>query len=113
MKPELTSLSLAELNALKADIDNHVNSRRSGEVREAYKQAEALARNVGLSLAELVEQGTPRRGRKSASSGNKVEPRYRNPENDGETWTGRGKQPRWLASAISNGASLDDFLINR
>jgi DNA-binding protein H-NS len=41
----------------------------------------------------------------------KVEPRYRNPANVEETWTGRGKQPRWLAAQLAAGKQLEDFLI--
>jgi DNA-binding protein H-NS len=37
--------------------------------------------------------------------------RYRNPANEAETWTGRGKQPRWLAAAIASGKNLQDFAI--
>ncbi|EYS37298.1 H-NS histone family protein [Acinetobacter baumannii 25569_2] len=40
-----------------------------------------------------------------------VEPRYRNKNNAEETWTGRGKQPRWLVAEIEKGAKLEDFLI--
>ena len=41
----------------------------------------------------------------------KVEPRYRNPANVEETWTGRGKQPRWLAAQLAAGKQLASFLI--
>ncbi|KCZ11152.1 DNA-binding protein, partial [Acinetobacter baumannii] len=37
--------------------------------------------------------------------------RYRNKNNAEETWTGRGKQPRWLVAEIEKGAKLEDFLI--
>ncbi|MEO4090746.1 H-NS histone family protein [Acinetobacter pittii] len=40
-----------------------------------------------------------------------VEPRYRNKSNSDETWTGRGKQPKWLVAEIEKGAKLEDFLI--
>jgi DNA-binding protein H-NS len=43
----------------------------------------------------------------------KVLPKYRNPKNPGETWSGRGKRPRWLAKRLGAGSKLDDFLINR
>jgi DNA-binding protein H-NS len=43
----------------------------------------------------------------------KVFPKYRNPKNPGETWSGRGKRPRWLAKRLVAGSKLDDFLINR
>ncbi|MDR8345193.1 H-NS histone family protein, partial [Acinetobacter baumannii] len=41
-----------------------------------------------------------------------VEPRYRNKKNAAETWTGRGKQPRWLVAEIEKGAKLEDLRIN-
>jgi DNA-binding protein H-NS len=40
-----------------------------------------------------------------------VEPRYRNKNNHAETWTGRGKQPKWLVTELEKGAKLEDFLI--
>ena len=43
----------------------------------------------------------------------KVIPKYRNPKNRGETWAGRGKQPRWLAAQLRSGRKLDDFLIQK
>jgi DNA-binding protein H-NS len=43
----------------------------------------------------------------------RVHPKYRNPGNLGETWAGRGKQPRWLAAQLKAGKTLDDFKIRR
>ena len=43
----------------------------------------------------------------------KVLPKYRNPQNRSETWAGRGKQPRWLVTALRSGKKLDDFLIRK
>ena len=41
----------------------------------------------------------------------KVLPKYCNPSAPNETWSGRGKQPRWLVAAIRSGHTLEDFLI--
>jgi DNA-binding protein H-NS len=41
----------------------------------------------------------------------KVLPKYFNPSAPAETWSGRGKQPRWLVAALRSGSKLDDFLI--
>lgn len=43
----------------------------------------------------------------------KVLPKYRNPKNKGETWAGRGKQPRWLTAQLRTGKKLSDFLIRQ
>jgi len=54
---------------------------------------------------ELGEQKRKKTTRKA------VEPRYRNKNNPEDTWTGRGKQPRWLVAELEKGAKLEDFLI--
>jgi DNA-binding protein H-NS len=41
----------------------------------------------------------------------KVLPKYRNPSAPGETWSGRGKQPRWVVKALAVGGTLEDFRI--
>lgn len=41
----------------------------------------------------------------------KVLPKYRNPQNKAETWSGRGKQPRWLTAQLRSGKRLNSFLI--
>lgn len=43
----------------------------------------------------------------------KVFPKYRNPERPSETWSGRGKQPRWVAAQLGSGKKFDDLLIAR
>lgn len=42
-----------------------------------------------------------------------VRPKYRNPKNPAETWSGRGRLPRWLRPQLRGGRDLDDFLIDR
>jgi DNA-binding protein H-NS len=39
-------------------------------------------------------------------------PKYRNPADPSETWTGRGKQPRWLTAQLKSGKQIDDFRID-
>ena len=43
----------------------------------------------------------------------KVHPKYRNPERPSETWSGRGKQPRWVNAHLSSGRKVEDLLIAR
>ncbi len=53
----------------------------------------------------MARQNVKKTSRKS------VEPRYRSKANPTDTWTGRGKQPRWLVAELEKGAKLEDFLI--
>jgi DNA-binding protein H-NS len=41
----------------------------------------------------------------------RVLPKYRNPDDPAETWTGRGKCPRWLAKQLKSGRRMDEFRI--
>ena len=41
----------------------------------------------------------------------RVLPKYRNPDQPSETWSGRGKQPRWLTTQLRSGKRIEDFLI--
>ena len=68
---------------------------------------------VGGAVATKAAASKPARakGSKGRSLG-KVPPKYRNPANPQETWTGRGRQPRWLAAETTAGKKLEDFLIN-
>jgi DNA-binding protein H-NS len=43
----------------------------------------------------------------------KVHPKYRNPERPSETWSGRGKQPRWVGAQLRSGKRFDELLIAR
>lgn len=67
---------------------------------------------AGASLGLMSEEGglRPRRGRPVGSVSRKPVPiRYR--DDEGNTWTGRGKQPNWLKAHVENGHSIDEFLV--
>jgi hypothetical protein len=58
------------------------------------------------------ERGRRWRGR-SRGGRRSVAPKYRDPKNPENTWTGRGRMPRWMAAALKGGkAKKEDFLIS-
>ena len=67
--------------------------------------------------AEKLQLETRLRTLAGPSSGRRpyppVDPKYRNPENPGETWAGRGKQPRWLVEQLRSGRRIDEFKIRK
>lgn len=110
MRPDISNLSVAELKHLTSEAEALIESKKEQELDAAYKQVLQIASEHGVSVEELMTRGG--KASKSKSSTRKpVAPRYRNPDNQQETWTGRGKQPRWLAAKVAAGASLDSFLI--
>ena len=71
-----------------------------------------VSSSLGVSIDELVSVG--RRTKITAKPSRpvkKVEARYRNPENPVDTWTGRGRSPKWVMAHLTNGAVLSDLLI--
>lgn len=111
----LKGMSVEELVALRDRVQAEL-SRKIGQERGALqKQIDALASiEAGGAVAVGGNQKRARRSSgvaKSAPSkkGNKVEPKYRGP--DGETWTGRGRAPRWLAELEAAGKKRETFLI--
>jgi len=94
-KTNLASMSVESLLKLRDDI-GAVLSRKADELKQQ------------LSQLSVGGEGAARRGRKPSMKGAGV-PKYRSPE--GETWVGRGARPRWLSSALKEGKTLDDFLI--
>jgi DNA-binding protein H-NS len=41
----------------------------------------------------------------------KVDPKFRNPELPHQTWSGRGKQPKWVDVQLKTGKTLDDLAV--
>ncbi|HEY5802354.1 MAG TPA: H-NS histone family protein [Lysobacter sp.] len=121
MSIDITSLSAKELDALINQAKKRkttLNKRKPiATVRSKLTQ---LAKAEGYTVAELFGNGAAVRSAKPAAKAapkkarkamGKVAPKYRNPADPSETWTGRGKQPRWLAAHTAAGRRLDEFLI--
>ena len=108
MKPDISDLSVEDLKRLQAEAEALIASKKDQAIEDAYNQIIAIAENVGYSVEELLELGEQKRKKTTRKA---VEPRYRNKNDGSETWTGRGKQPRWLVAEIEKGAKLADFLI--
>ncbi|XID74794.1 H-NS family nucleoid-associated regulatory protein [Alkanindiges sp. WGS2144] len=108
MQPDISNLTVAELKKLTDKAEALIEAKKEQELDAAYDKIKQIAAEAGVSLEELIARGS-----KSGKAGTRkpVAPRYRNPENHNETWTGRGKQPRWLVAKIADGARLESFLI--
>jgi DNA-binding protein H-NS len=99
-KTSLSKLDVDALLKLRDDIERQLSSRG----RELEDQLSRL----GIVQAGL---GKGRRRGTSPMKGRKVAVKYR--DKAGNTWAGRGAQPRWLTAAIKAGAKLNDFLVDK
>lgn len=105
---DLSSYNLSELKGLQHDIEKEIKSRQQGDLAKARQQILSIAQEAGLSVDELLATGTKK---SSKGKGQKVKAQYQNPADDAQTWSGRGRQPKWIAEAIAGGKTLADFRI--
>lgn len=107
MSINLDAMSRKDLIQLQQDIGAALKAAEVRERKEALKAAEMAAAEFGFSLDELSGGGKGRGVAKATKSPAK----YKNPANPEETWTGRGRKPRWVHEALDNGADITDLEI--
>jgi DNA-binding protein H-NS len=110
-KLNLDAMSIDEMWQLHEEIGRVLSVRLTSEKRELEKRLAQLRREKetrpsGPPVAQTLN-GALRERRKYP----RVFPKYRNPNEPSETWSGRGKQPRWLAAALKTGHTIEEFAI--
>lgn len=103
-KLDLDSMSVDEMWQLHEEVSRVLSVRLTSDKRELEKRLEQLARDKQVPPKDLTR--APRRNYPP------VYPKYRNPQVPSETWSGRGKTPRWLVAALKTGHKLEDFAIS-
>jgi DNA-binding protein H-NS len=109
-------MSDGDLRALMQQAKETLSERITRRLDE-FKQ---LAQEAGfeIMLRKIGEGDGPRRRRRSqaeaegADHRREVAPKYRNPGNPAETWSGRGRKPRWVEEQVAAGRGLSDLLIH-
>jgi len=109
--------TVAKLEKEKDKIEKAI-AARDGKMRQgALAQVKAAARQAGFDISELLSDlkatskvsGAKKRtaspGKKGRKTG-KVAPKYKNPE-DGVTWSGRGRKPKWIEAHLAKHGNLD------
>ncbi|HRN62380.1 MAG TPA: H-NS histone family protein [Luteimonas sp.] len=122
MAIDLNALSSKELDALISAANKRKTAlKKRKPIATIRKRIVDFATAEGYTIAELfggkaattktAKRATKKAPAKKGRKLGKVPPKYRNPANAAETWTGRGKQPRWLAAQVKKGKKPEDFLI--
>ena len=105
MAIELKNLNQKQLNDLIQRAEERKQQIDSERLAKARAKVTALAKNEGFTIEELFGS----RGRKKTRR--KAAAKYRNPANHAETWSGRGKRPRWFNAALAAGKKEKDLLV--
>lgn len=109
-KFNLDAMSIDEMWQLHEEICGILSVRLTSEKRELEKRLDRLRREKEMRQSEATDgriEDVPRERRKYP----RVFPKYRNPKEPSETWSGRGKQPRWLIAAVKTGHTIEEFAI--
>lgn len=102
---DLDTLSLRDLKSLQKDLAKAVATYEDRQKAEARAKVEALAKELGFSLANLINIEEVKTTRAAATA------KYRHPENAELTWSGRGRKPLWFIAAIDAGKSPEDLAV--
>jgi DNA-binding protein H-NS len=107
-KIEFESMSLDDLWSLHEEISTILSARIKAEKQELEKRLAVLSGGLAgfgeSNHSRSLQDGKPRRKYP------RVLPKYRNPQTF-ETWSGRGKRPRWLVAAMKSGRKMEEFRI--
>jgi DNA-binding protein H-NS len=108
-KLDIEVMSTDEMWQLHVEIGRVLSVRLTSEKRELEKRLERLHRENEMpeTRAAVAGQNTRRERRRYP----RVLPKYQNPNEPSETWSGRGKKPRWLTAALKTGHTIEDFVI--
>ena len=103
----------AQIRTLQAKAQAIRDANRPG-----IRELQALIKKHGLGLHEFElatgkrrRSTTARAGAASKLKGRKIKPKYRNPADRTQTWTGRGRQPAWVQDALRKGKTLEQLAI--
>jgi DNA-binding protein H-NS len=97
MSIDLSKLDTKELDELIAKAKNQKTRIKRSRIADVRKKLRKMAKDEGYTIDELF-------GGKTASKG-KAAAKYRNPDNAKESWSGRGRKPRWFEAALKAGKS--------
>ena len=103
--------SLKSIEAQIRELEAKAESIKQAE-KPGIKQLKVILKKYKLSQTDIDQAmagGPPRQT--NSLKGKKVKPKYRNPANRSETWTGRGLKPKWMVAAMKGGKKQEDFAI--
>ena len=110
-KLDLDGMTLDELWSFHEQISAVLSKRIIAEKRQLEDRLIQLNRGTAAAVSADLNSSKPNR-KSPRRQYPRVFPKYQNPAMPHETWSGRGKQPRWLVSALKAGHTIEDFKIS-
>lgn len=102
---DITTISTVDLKAILEKIPAEIKRREAEDKKRIRKELEELAKKSGYSLDELLGEAAE----KVVKVRKPVAVKYRTP--DGQEWTGRGRQPKFVVEFLANGGTLEQIAV--
>ena len=102
MNKDLKGMTRKELEKLLADVKKALQNAAARDKRDARKAAERAAAEFGFRLNDLVDE-KPKKEKKIKGPKKPVKkskPKYADPSDASNTWTGKGRQPNWFRAVV-------------
>lgn len=106
MAINIRNLSHAQLSELIQRAKARQDELAREKATKLRAKISAMVKAEGFAIEDVFSGTGARRGVRR-----KVKPKYRNPIDPSQTWTGRGKRPRWYSAALASGKKEKDLLI--
>ncbi|MCK6424768.1 MAG: H-NS histone family protein [Burkholderiaceae bacterium] len=96
----------------QAELERLIAETRKAERAGVINQIKQMMADHGITAADLTTKvgRPPKSAETGAAAPRKVAPKYRDPAT-GDTWSGRGLKPKWLAAALEGGRKLEEFAV--
>ncbi len=102
---------MEQVQEIRRKRDEETRTEAKKEIEAKCAEIKELASSIGLGFTYTLGAAAPR-GRQAATTGrSKVAPKYKNPGNPSQTWSGRGMKPTWLRAELEKGRKIEEFLI--
>jgi DNA-binding protein H-NS len=103
---DLSSLTVVQLRDLQQQIPAELKRREAQDKVKVLNEARAFVKARGYALEELLNKEL-----KGKVPTGKVKVKYRHPENAALEWTGRGRQPKWVAEWMAKGGKMESLAV--
>ncbi|WP_170419809.1 H-NS histone family protein [Ruegeria atlantica] len=107
MSIDISGLNAAELRELAVKIEKRAVEVEIETLQTALIEMRAIAVKLGVGFEDVIALHSGK-GKKAVT---KSAAKYVNPDDPTQTWTGRGRKPAWVKTALEAGKSIDDLTI--
>ena len=107
----LNDMTRKQLEKLGKDVSKALDRLHKKDLKKVRLEMEKLAAAHGVRVEDVLggTKAAPRKSTKATKA--KSPPKYANPSDASQTWTGRGRQPVWYKTEIEAGATPESMAV--